>query len=64
MIGVREVESANGSMATAATRQEKNDVSQSKNKIALTPTGLLMEGDFTQNPSQDYLVGLRDTSSP
>jgi hypothetical protein len=39
------LESANGSMATVAPRQENNDVSQTKNKIALTPTGLLMEGD-------------------
>jgi hypothetical protein len=33
-------------MATAATRQEK-DLVQSKNSgTYLTPTGLLMEGDF------------------
>jgi hypothetical protein len=32
-------------MATVATRLEKNNVSPSQNKIDLTPTGLLMEGD-------------------
>jgi hypothetical protein len=28
---------------------EKNDVPRSENRIDLTPPGLLMEGDFTQN---------------
>ena len=32
-----------------ATRREKNDVPRSENRIDLTPPGLLMEGDFTQN---------------
>jgi hypothetical protein len=41
------LESADGSMATVATRREENDVSRSPNRINLTPTGLLMEGDFT-----------------
>jgi hypothetical protein len=41
------LESANGSMATVATRQEKTDVSQFKNRIDLIPTGLLMEGVCT-----------------
>jgi hypothetical protein len=36
-------------MATAATRRENNDVPRTA-KIDLTPTGLLMEGHFTQNP--------------
>jgi hypothetical protein len=34
-------------MATVATRREKNNVSRSQNKIHLTPTDLLMEGDST-----------------
>jgi hypothetical protein len=34
-------------MATAATRQEKNIVQRKNNGTYLTPTGLLMEGDFT-----------------
>ena len=41
---------ADGSMATVATRREKNDVPRSKNRIDLTPTGLLMEGVYTKNP--------------
>ena len=42
------LESADGSMATVATRREKNHVPQSQNRIDLTPTGLLMESDYTQ----------------
>jgi hypothetical protein len=42
------LESADGSMATVATRRENNDVPRTA-KIDLTPTGLLMEGDFTHN---------------
>ena len=38
-------------MATVATRRRTNVVSQIERRILLTPTGLLMEGDFTQNPS-------------
>jgi len=41
------LESADGSMATVATRRENNNVSRSHNKIDLTPTGLLMEGVYT-----------------
>jgi hypothetical protein len=42
------LESANGSMATVATRREEKNLVQRKNKRTdLTPTGLLMEGDFT-----------------
>ena len=37
-------------MATVATRRENNDVPRTA-KIDLTPTGLLMEGDYTQNPN-------------
>jgi hypothetical protein len=40
-------ESANGSMATVATRrEEKNLVQRKNNRTPLTPTGLLMEGDY------------------
>ena len=44
-------ESANGSMATAATRIGENLVEQKHKRIHLTPTGLLMEGDYTHNPT-------------
>ena len=38
------LESANGSMATVATRREKNlFVSEKQRRMHLTPTGLLME---------------------
>jgi len=37
-------------MATMATRREKI-LSSKNNQIYLTPTGLLMEGVYTQNPS-------------
>jgi hypothetical protein len=48
------LESADGSMATVATRQDRNFVERNQNSLMnlefpLTPTGLLMEGDFTQN---------------
>jgi hypothetical protein len=43
----RSLESADGSMATAATRREKNLVQRKNNGTCMTPTGLLMEGDFT-----------------
>jgi hypothetical protein len=43
------LESADGSMATVATRRQKKHVHE-KPRIDLTPTGLLMEGDYTQNP--------------
>jgi hypothetical protein len=46
------VESADGSMATVATRREKNDVPRSQNRIHLTPIGLLMEGHSTQIPRE------------
>ncbi len=35
-------------MATVATRRESNDVPRTA-QIDLTPTGLLMEGVYTQN---------------
>jgi hypothetical protein len=40
------LESAHGSMATVATRREEKTVNV-KPPTRLTPTGLLMEGDFT-----------------
>jgi len=40
------LESANGSMARAAAGSEKKLVHR-KQKVDLTPTGLLMEGDYT-----------------
>ena len=33
----------------------KNDVLQNENRIHLTPTGLLMEGHYTQNPCRGIL---------
>jgi hypothetical protein len=48
------LESANGSMATVATRREEKKPVQRKNKRTdLTPTGLLMEGHYTQNPVEN-----------
>jgi hypothetical protein len=37
-------------VATVATRREKNYDPQKPSKTHLTPTGLLMEGVYTQNP--------------
>ena len=37
-------------MASAATRREKNFVSEERQRTYLTPTGLFMEGHFTHNP--------------
>jgi hypothetical protein len=36
-------------LATAATGREKNLVQRKNERTHLTPTGLLMEGDYTQN---------------
>ena len=57
------LESANGSMATAATRREKHLLYEKEPQTPLTPTGLLMEGDYTnyrgENPiDRGYLVKL------
>jgi len=41
------LESADGSMATVATRREKTFAHKKQQRIDLTPTGLLMEGDYT-----------------
>jgi hypothetical protein len=42
------LESADGSMATVATRRKNNNVPRTA-KIDLTPTSLLMEGHYTFN---------------
>ena len=53
------LESANGSMATVATRREEKNPVQRKNKRTdLTPTGLLMEGHFAQNPYRGILSAI------
>jgi hypothetical protein len=54
------LESADGSMATVATRRENNDVPRTA-KIDLTPTGLLMEGHYTQNP-RCSVIGFDDVA--
>jgi hypothetical protein len=42
-------------MATAATRRRKNLVEQERKRILLTPTGLLMEGDFdSKSPASHF----------
>ena len=38
-------------MATVATRRETKTLFEKQRRIDLTPTGLLMEGDYTQNHS-------------
>ena len=48
------LESADGSMATVATRRRKTFVSRKRTKIYLTPAGLLMEGDYAQTPPAFY----------
>ncbi len=37
-------------MATVATRQNESSSYEKQERIYLTPTGLLMEGVYTQNP--------------
>jgi len=44
----RSTKSADGRVATVATRREKNLVQRKNKRILLTPTGLLMEGHSTQ----------------
>src|SRR5580692_7118618 len=62
------LESADGSMATVATRREKNFSLRKRKethyepRISLTPTGLLMEGHFTQNPYRGDFERNRDVS--
>jgi hypothetical protein len=41
------LESADGSMATVATRQNESSSYEKPERIHLTPTSLLMEGDYT-----------------
>jgi len=48
------LESADGSMATVATRREKNDVPRRGNRINLTPTGLLMEELALKTPNRVF----------
>ena len=57
------LESADGSMATAAARREGMRVEQHETRIPLTPTGLLMEGRFTQNAGSGYIV-VEKTTNP
>jgi phage gp29-like protein len=56
---------ADGRMATVLLGEIKNNVSQNQNQIDLTPTGLLMEGGYTQNPifSQMALINSRDAKA-
>jgi hypothetical protein len=54
-------QSADGRMATAATRLEKNFVQRKNKRIDLTPTGLLMEGDSAQNPINECYGDFADT---
>jgi hypothetical protein len=61
------LESADGSMATVATRREKilcqlkEPKTHYEPRIPLTPTGLLMEGSYTQIPPEsDGSVGDND----
>jgi hypothetical protein len=49
------LESADGSMATVATRPTKKYVHK-KPRIDLTPTGLLMEGHYTSEPQENFLT--------
>jgi hypothetical protein len=54
---------ADGSMATAANGREEKRVEQHEPRIPLTPTGLLMEGHFTQNPPGRHFECNRDIST-
>ena len=48
----RSLKSADGRVATVAIGQEKTFVQRKNKRTHLTPTGLLMEGHSTQNPSR------------
>jgi len=50
------LESADGSMATVAAGEKKKRVQQNETKIHLTPTGLLMEGVYTNNVSISEMI--------
>src|SRR6202158_2997368 len=56
------MKSADGRVATVATRREKNLVQRKNKRTHLTPTGLLMEGDSAQNPWPDHSERYRDFS--
>jgi hypothetical protein len=45
-------------VATVVTRRRKNLVQHKNDRIDLTPTGLLMEGNYTQNPSLMSKIGI------
>ena len=47
-------------MATVATRLGREETDQQNHKTNLTPTGLLMEGDFTHNDSKPQLSLLQE----
>jgi len=53
------LESADGSMATAAAGEKKKRVEQNETRIHLTPTGLLMEGGYTNYVSISDMGMLR-----
>ena len=53
-IAPRECEWKHGDSGDSAG--EKNLFNETKSRIDLTPTGLLMEGDFTQNPHRGRVV--------
>jgi hypothetical protein len=57
--------SADGRVATVATRlgKKRND-SPKPRRIDLTPTGLLMEGHYTQNPCSGHFEGNRSFCEP
>jgi hypothetical protein len=50
-------------MASAATRREKNLGQKKCKRILLTPTGLLMEGDFTHNRLVMSVIGIFASSA-
>jgi hypothetical protein len=52
---IRSFESADGSMATVANSAGRKILSnEKKHGTHLTPTGLLMEGHYTQNPANEW----------
>ena len=53
-------------MATGPTRREEKPCPTKRKRIDLTPTGLLMEGVYTQNPAQgsDHPSNLAVTAAP
>jgi hypothetical protein len=53
------LESADGSMATVAAGAKKKRLQQNETRIHLTPTGLLMEGVYTNYMSINAMAMLR-----